>query len=207
MNKKILLFGFSLIFAIGSYAQKFSFGVQGGFVIANSHIMHKPKTQGEDRRYYPLYTYSANLYLGYKGKGNFGISMEPGYLRKGGHNRYYEYLDPGIKEVLDYAQLPILLDYYISNKFFVSIGPELAYLLKASHDSRDQTYKYDNPFEISGLVAINYNIFSKLDVAIRYSHAFTYSKECMYYDLVGKAIYHDLKVYNQYFQVLVRFKI
>ncbi len=88
--------------------------------------------------------------------------------------------DDNVNITLMYLQLPLLVDLYITKKLFVSIGPEFAYLINAKAKSKDQSADikdwYENTFELSGMIGVNYNIFERFDIGLRYSHGLTYTK-------------------------------
>lgn len=212
MKAKSLTF---LLFLVTIYihAQDVKFGLQTGLVVANSCMTDYPAVQGNEapRVYYPLISGNLNAYFGYKTKGIFGFSVEPGFIQKGeilegnkDHN------DDDIKMKYNYLQMPILADFFITKDLFVSIGPELAYMVSAKAKSKDHAnniYDWiDNKFEFSGILGVSYTFFKKLDVGLRYNHGITLINEITLTDEEGM-ITGTIKEYNQYFQLLIRFKV
>jgi hypothetical protein len=108
---------------------------------------------------------------------------------------------------LFYFQLPLLVDFYLTDKLFLSVGSEFAYLVSAKGKDDDEKVDfydyYDKKFEVSGMVAINYTILPKVDIALRYSHGFTKTTDIDFTDNHGVPI-GGIKEYNQYLQLMVR---
>ena len=111
---------------------------------------------------------------------------------------------------LNYIQLPLLAEFYITKKLFLSVGPEFAYLMsaKVNNDGNktDVSNGYNPKFEISGMAAINYAIFPRVDIALRYSHGFTTTSEISFTDIHGQPC-GEAKEKNQYLQLMVRARI
>src|SRR5665811_747062 len=124
-----------------------------------------------------MYSFNINGSIEYKISKIWGIEAEPGFIRKGGTvdgiNRYHS----TIKMRLNYIQLPILANLYITKKFFVSIGPEFAYMINSQGNLPDNGTGFDdfkeNAFEISGLMGLNYSIYKEVDIGFRYNHGLT----------------------------------
>ncbi len=210
MKKLILLkiTSLLLIFNTSLFAQDFKFGLVGGLDVANSHLTNKSEVNSDSRVYYPMISFNANGYIGYRSTGLWGISLEPGYIKKGGVQQYDE--DNDVKCQISYLQLPVLADFYLSEKIFISVGPEFAYQINAKANAKDYSLDisdlYDNDFELSGIIGINYNIQKHFDVGVKYSHGLTYVSKNSLVDEAGESS-EDSKEYNQYFQLFVRFKI
>jgi len=211
MKKLILLklTCFILILNTNLYAQEFKFGLVGGLDLANSRLTNKPNIYS--RVYYPMISFNINGFVGYKSAGFWGISLEPGYIQKGGVQQYNkEDKDDDVRFQMNYLQLPLLVDFYLGKKFSISVGPEFAYLISVKVKSKDLSNDisnfYDNNFEISGNIGINYNIHKHFDIGLRYNLGLTYTTKIIWSEETGIPI-DESKEYNQYFQFLVRFKI
>lgn len=210
MKKMILwkLLFFILIYNSNVLAQKFRFGFVGGLDIANARLTNKPDIEFETKVFYPMISLNANGYIGFKSAGFWGISVEPGYIQKGGVVRNVN--NDNIRIQLNYLHLPVFADFYFGEKFFLSAGPEFAYLInakaKSMGNSNDISDAYDNDFEVSGTLGINYNFHKHFDIGLKYSHGLTYTTKITWTDETGTFL-DESKEYNQYFQVFVRFKI
>ena len=205
MNNRlyILLIFFVFIFGYKLHAQEFKYGFEAGFDIANSHVTNLPKG---GRLYYPMISYNFNGYLGFNTNGMIGVSIEPGFIQKGGLQKG----NPDIRFQNNYIQIPILVDFYVTDRIFISIGPEFSYLMNAkaklTNISNDITQLYDRRKELSALVGLNYNFYKWLAVGFRYNHGLTYTTKIQlaneYGDIIG-----EIKEYNQYFQLLLRIQL
>lgn len=205
MTKKTIFFtiGLIVISNLTGFSQNFKFGLVAGFDIANAHLTNKPYGFGDNQVYYPMIAYNFNGYIGYKKSEVWGLSIEPGFIQKGGRQKSS---DDYIRFNLNYLQLPILFDYYVVDKFYISIGPELSYLINAKVKSNDITDLYDRRFELSCLVGINYKIIDKLDIGLRYNHGLTYTSKITWTNEFGESIGVS-KDFNQYLQLVLKLKI
>ena len=190
------------------YPQEFKFGLIAGIDISYPKRTNPNLTP---RSYYNhMITYNFNGYVAYKSKGFWGFSLEPGYIRKGGNKSSYTSFSSGISWPqfsndftipyhLDYFQVPVLFDVYVTKKIFVSLGHEFAWLVDATKEyTNGETVslsEYNKDLELSGLIGLNYNIIKNLDVGLRYSRGLSNTIDS-----------EDLTEYNQYLQLLLRFK-
>jgi hypothetical protein len=205
MIKRLLRLLFILIILSGLklHAQGFKYGLEAGFDVANSHVTG---LLSSGRMYYPMISYNINGYLGYKINGLIGVSIEPGFIQKGG----LEKGNPDFRVQNNYIQIPLLIDYFINDKFYLSLGPEFAYLInakaKSTNKTNDITKYYDRRNELSGLIGINYNIYKGFDIGLRYNHGLTYYSKVDLVNENGDKV-GEVKEYNQYFQLILRIKI
>jgi hypothetical protein len=203
MKKRLLKLLLSLIILYGLklQAQRLNYGLEAGFDVANSHVTGLPS----GRMYYPMISYNINCYLGYKINGILRVLIEPGFIQKGG----LEKGTPDFRVQNNYIQMPLLVDYFINDKLYLSLGPEFAYLInakaKSSNQTNDITKYYDRRNELSGLIGINYNIYKWFDIGLRYNHGLTYYSKIDLVNENGDKV-GNVKEYNQYFQLILRIK-
>jgi hypothetical protein len=207
-TKHILtIFGLILTSILNINAQDFKFGLVTGFDITDARLSEKLDINGDYNGYDPMISFNVNGYIGYKSAGFWGLSVEPGFIQKGGIQTYS---DVKVRFQLNYIQMPILADIYISDKLFVSVGPELGYMINAKAKSKDYsndiTDIYDKRFELSGLIGVNYSIIKNVDIGIRYSYGLTYTSKMTLTDEQGNDK-GEIKEFNQYLQLILRFKI
>jgi hypothetical protein len=167
--------------------------------------------EDNSRVYDPMISYNVNGYLGYKSGGFWGISFEPGYIQKGGAQRYEtETKEDDIRIQLNYIQMPVLFDLYVIKKIFISVGPEFAYMINATSKSMEESNDiwnlYTRSFEVSGLIGINFNIIKNFDIGIRYNHGITWISKVIYLD-TDNSMETPSEEFNQYLQLFARFKI
>ncbi len=209
--KALTITGLVLILVLKLQAQDIKYGFFSGLVVSNAHVTNKNEIYHDYRVFYPMYSFNINGYIEYKISKTWGIEADPGFIRKGGIVRFgVNHYMSIIKLQLNYLHLPILANFYCTNKFFVSIGPEFAYLINSEGNlpeiATGFAYFKENAFEISGLIGINYSITKKIDVGLRYNHGLTNISALKWTDGYGPEIGQS-KVYNQYFQFIFRFKI
>ena len=198
-----------LLYQMNLNAQNFELGIKTGFGIANVHLINIDNNENISE-ISPVFSYSANAVLSYKSNGFWGFSIEPGIIKKGWiYNKTY--IGTDIKIKANYIQLPILSDFYLSNKLSFSIGPEMDYLLNAKSISEDGSYTITDvfrKFELAGVVGITYNIVNNLDIGIRYSLGVTELSDNIFWTLDEFGENHVvIKDYNQYFQITIKMKL
>jgi hypothetical protein len=193
-------------------AQTFRYGVQAGINLCNTQVADK-SDYTDSRVFYPLFSFGANGYFSIKTNSSWGFSVEPGFIRKGGIQHNIRILTDGklyspqdIKYISNYIQLPLFADFYVTDKLYVSAGPEIAYQInskaKGEYFTEDISDSY-NRFELSGSVRLTYCLLHNLDCVLTYNHGLTSSSEIEWRDELYNALGIS-KAYNQYFQMLLR---
>jgi hypothetical protein len=197
-----------LFLSANLFAQHIEMGFAAGFDIADLHYTN-PSEAHFLYHISPTAAYNLNGFLSFRNNGLWGFSVEPGIIGKG-WNQSLEAGNTKNKIRLYYFQLPVLSDFYLSNKLYFSIGPEMNYLLHArnKHESVSQNIaEYLNKFELSGLAAINYNINEVFTVSFRYSHGVTEIAKNTLWVYSETDNPNEVKDYNQYFQLLIKIKL
>jgi len=143
-----------------------------------------------------MISYNANGHFEFRSTGNWGFSLEPGFIQKGGLKSY----NHDIRVKRNYIQMPILVDLYILDKLFVSVGPEISYLINPEVNNTL------NDFELSGLIGINLSITKNADIGIRYNRGLTYIQEIPRIDVHGNTM-GVAKEINEYVQFIIRLKL
>ena len=204
---KLTIIGILFFLYMNSNAQSFNLGVVAGFDVASLHLTNF----SENNILYeisPIATYNINGYLSFKNKSFLGFSVEPGVIRKG-WNKSHNSNDPN-KLRLYYLQLPILSDFYFSERLYFSIGPEINYLISAKNKYESNTQdivEYLNRFELSGIAAISFKFNDTVSTSFRYSHGLTeISKDIIWTDSELENP-DDSKDFNQYFQIILKMRI
>lgn len=194
------------------HAQKINYGLLAGYVCANAHVI---KSNGlATRLFYPMHSFNVNGFIDYRFSGAWSILAEPGYIRKGGVVDDEYFSSDRFNLQLNYVQLPILANLYCTNRFFISFGPEFAYLINKGRNSPPLPDTFspieESSFELSGLFGVNYNITKNIDLGLRYNHSLTHFSVRTWKNPrypPGHGIFGYSNVYNQYLQLIVRFKI
>ena len=201
--------GLILMTLISLNAQNLEFGIKSGLGIAQIHITNLPNSETNSDIFSPTISYSINGTLNYRSKGLWGFSFEPGLIKKGWISNKKD--DNENKIGLQYLQLPILSDFYLTDNLYFSIGPEMNYLLTAKNKSSYGTEKItdlNRKFELSGVISGAYKIFDNLDIGVRYSHSLTQVSDKVFW--VADEFNEnpkELKDYNQYLQIFIKVKI
>jgi hypothetical protein len=209
--KKLAFIVLILIPTMKSVAGDFKFGFVTGLVVNNPNIASKIDMYKDYRVFYPLYGFNINGFMEYKLSEKWGIAAEPGFIRKGGIVRFgINHYTSEINMKLHYLQLPALASYYFTGKLSVSAGPEFAYMINNKDNlplagTGFNDFK-ENAFEISALIGLNYSISKKVDFGLRYNHGLTKISILQWTDGYGPVI-GESKVYNQYFQLIIRFLV
>jgi hypothetical protein len=209
MKLTLTTIGLILMTLTKANAQNLELGFKTGLGISTIHITNLPDSRSNSDIFSPALSYSINGTLNYKSKGLWGFSLEPGFIKKGwisgeGNNKG--------KVRLQYLQLPILTDLYLSDKLYFSIGPEINYLLNAKNKSNYGTQKItdlNKKFELSGVIGGAFKILNNLDIGIRYSHGLTQISDKIYWLPPDEYTenFIELKDYNQYLQFFMKLKI
>ena len=166
MKLKILLISLLSFFAYSAQAQSYHLGLRMGY---SSSVLNSQNDGGPriaDRGGFLIglvHTYKSDF-------SDFGFSIETGYLRKGAQ----------VGEIdLDYRMqfltMPVLLDFYPTQKIRLSVGPSANFLLDARNHTvtTDSSYtvkdQYTNRWELSGVVSASYSLDYFADIGIRYT--------------------------------------
>ena len=201
-----IILGLIIFSGFNIKAQELKFGLLAGFDVSNVRLTNMPDIKSYYSVFDPMISFNANGYVGYKSARFWGISIEPGFIQKGGVTNSID----KTRFQLNYLQMPVLFDCYIWDKLFISIGPEFSYMVNARSKSKDNSNdisdSYDKKIEVSGLIGINYGIFDKIDIGLRYNHGLTYTSKTIWTNELGNT-QGESKEYNQYIQLILRFKI
>jgi hypothetical protein len=197
-------------------AQKFKVGLQTGLDISNIHVANKSDFTDEKRVYSPLALFNVDAYLGFKSNSFWGLSIEPGFIRRGGQRRDIVlqtgdilYAHQDVRYISNFIQLPLLVDFYITDNLFVSIGPEFDLFLSSKEESQDLSFDTSDAhdkLDFSGGASISYSISKNFDIRLLYNHSITSSSFVDWTDESGSLV-GSSKQYYQYFQLALRFKI
>lgn len=189
------------------FSQQFFFGASVGGNLTAINLVQNKSSSFELNKYEPLISPGANLFLSYKTKSLLGFTIEPGYIQKGGIQKY----DPTFKvtELFNYINIPLSVDVYATDKLFFSIGPELNFLVNAKAKSgdniNDNSQYYDQKFDLAGMVSISYGITNFLDITLRANHSFIPYTNEVFTNSQGELI-ADIDYYHRYAQLAIRYK-
>lgn len=194
-------------------AQDFHYGISGGLDIAHIRTDLETRDLYENdinlmSHYNSILTYNINASLRYKIDNTWGISLEPGYVRKGVAIHYDINDLPDYDILLDYLQLPVLLDVYATDRLSFSAGPSIELLLFAKEKPDNQFVSlnsfYNKNLEFALMAGAAYQITEMVGVGIRYNRSLTAGREYELRDMQLHPLGHVTE-YNHYFQLFFRF--
>lgn len=178
-------------------AQEIKYGVQAGFDLSSIFMIYKT-TDGAsietDVRYLP--TFNANIYVGFPLDDNYTLSFEPGFIRKG--MKFGNYAIP-----FSYLQVPIGFNYGVNDKFSLTAGPEISYLL-----SSEINKVFLKQFDLAVFAGASYDFTDNIEAGARYSNSLNgvwRNKEVEIIDVNGILV-TEMDYLHHYFQLFVRCK-
>jgi len=201
-KRRALIIAFVALFISSLQSQKISYGVIIGADITNMYLRPVPFSNNTGM-YSPILSYNLNGFVSYKSNFYLGITVEPGIIRKGGV-QLFDYLNSQSQPVTNQViasitsmQLPILLDFYLNDRLYVSAGVEMEYRISQNAVMRDEAttnhvFAGSVPIYVvrgtgmntngdnilpddnyshmyySGLAGLHYKINKRFDVGLRY---------------------------------------
>jgi|GEM_PF-6788705 len=153
----------------------------------------------------PRTTFSLNSVIELRLPGKIGISIEPGYIQKGGTVRSnIQFNSPEAEVRYDYIQVPTLLNIYLIEKLFLSLGPEFAFLINAKNKLVQSEAL--NEFEISASIGINFMVTDKIGIGAKYNRGFSRLYNIGFRDANGNSI-GNFEEFNSYAQLAIRYNL
>lgn len=210
MNKTGLIVTIGTLFLIANFslrAQKIEIGAAAGFGISDLNLANSSETSFI-YNLSPIASFNISGFLSYRNKRFWGFSVEPGIIRKGWNQSFDN--TPKNKIRLYYLQLPVLSDFYLSEKLYFSVGPEIGYLLSAQNKYESTTQniaEYLNRFELSGIAAVSYKLNEFSAVSFRYSHGITEISKNVLWTYSEYGVPDEPEDYNHYFQLLFKINL
>ncbi len=180
MKRFVLFMVVFLCIITNSFAQKLRLGIQGNGGMATAATTDQEKEFSEIEtvylgisKIYPVFSYGLNIYAGYTINEDWGIAIEPGFIRKG-FAKKIEINNRIVRQQthLKYLQLPILAEVFLSENLTLTVGPELSYLLNAKEvtekQSTDVFEQYSkNKLDIALQVGLYYTFNRHFDIGIK----------------------------------------
>ena len=106
--------------------------------------------------------------------------------------------------------MPVLSDFYLTDRLYLSVGPEISYLINAKnkYDSNTQDIvEYLHRFELSGMAAGGFGMNETTSISFRYSHGLTEISKDVLWNYPETDSADESKDYNHYFQILIKMRI
>lgn len=223
------LFFITLLFilkTISVNAQEFNYGLMAGFSFVNLSFRDISKNTSCNVSSRSIGGYQINGFVSFKSDSWWEISLEPGFVMKGGHlalNYRKEPIYFGYMATKNYSnvELPILLNTYINSKFYFSTGFVFDFLAASETDdsmtsngyvdwTSPKLPKMEKRFNSSAILGISYVLSDLLDIGAKYQIGLN---SLMRVDLLGaiESTYQLPEVYSSIYsnclQLSIKYKI
>jgi len=166
MKKELSIIIVILLMSKFSFGQAFTGGVTGGFSVN--------QIDGDEYKGYNMLGATGGAYVQTNKPGKWQIQGEIKYFLKGAEQKLPDNVS-FYKEHLNYVQVPIMFDYYLSEKIFPEVGIATGYLFRAREDKDGNglisPYPAFNPVEISFEGGMNFQIIKTVRANIRLSYS------------------------------------
>jgi hypothetical protein len=158
--KKVVLF--LLLFPLATLAQKFNAGIRAGLVAS--------QVDGDTYEGFDKAGVTAGLYVNRSFSEKISLQLEMNFIQKGSRmpvddlNNYYLMR-------LSYLELPLLLQWHVSNSFTLFGGPSYGVLISSYEENQLGSLDYMPEFkkyEIAARLGLSYQLSEKWAVDIRY---------------------------------------
>jgi hypothetical protein len=86
----------------------------------------------------------------------------------------------------NYISMPIILNWYFSDKFYLFIGPEIQYIASAITKLDGEKHSYNNldqRLRLNGIIGLNYQLLQNMDIGLRYANEIPYRSDYSFYFL------------------------
>ena len=166
---KRAIFFLLLILCVHSiYSQAFTGGITGGISVN--------QIDGDEYRGYNMLGLTGGAYVQTNKQGKWQVQGEIKYFLKGAEQKFPDN-SAFYKEHLTYVQVPLLLNYYVNEKFFPEAGISAGYLFLAREDLDGNGFispsRPFNPVDLCFEGGINYQISRNLRANVRLSYSIT----------------------------------
>jgi len=226
----VLFLALSLSFNLS--AQNTKYGLIAGFAFPSFSINNVNDDRCEIETS-AISGFHINGFVSFKSNSWWEISLEPGFNQKGGRVNFTFRHESGLinnikaEKKYDTVELPVLLNSYISSKFYLSSGINLIFYTDKVYD---QNWKSSSPmgnsvytistrnllpddekrFNCAGVVGLSYQLSDLLDLSVRYQLGVN---NIMQIDLLNAFVFNTnlptayCSVYCNSFQLSLKCKI
>ena len=207
-------------------AQELKFGFMAGLCLPSYSLRNSSKSEGYSMSSSMINTYHINGFVTLLSDSWWGISVEPGYIVKGGHLNFGYNIDPHqfsywVEKKYSIIELPILWNAYLRHKFYVSAGLGFDYIIKNTNDQfgiiYNSSYTFgtilpdvENKLNCSAILGISYNISDLIDIGARYQLGLTRLMRVELIDAINYPYNHPAALnsfFNDCLQISLKYKI
>ncbi|SHF30848.1 Outer membrane protein beta-barrel domain-containing protein [Mariniphaga anaerophila] len=187
------------------FSQSIKYGIGVGLNYTN---LSSNRSIIDQFNYKPGFQINSIIEYGFSEK--LGVRIEPGLADRGASESYNS--TPDSKININYATVPILLNYSPFSKFSILIGPESSIRLtkKFIHDDNPESIRavIDRKFDLGANLGLSYNLLNNLDISFRYNRGFisVLNNDLKFYNEYGMEI-KNTKLHNQGFSIFLSYMI
>ncbi|MDD4992684.1 MAG: outer membrane beta-barrel protein [Paludibacter sp.] len=209
----------ALLLSVNAKAQEVKYGIMAGMNLVSLSISN---ASGLGFHYdnYSGITFGVNGVVEFRSDSWWGISLEPGYIKKGG-GLDLTYSKPGYRFFSDNSrlysniELPVLLNMDLNSKFYLSAGFGLDYTLSSSINNQFRAIavmtpgppnyelltNLDHKLSCSTILGISYKFNDTYNICLRYSFGLTRLAAVSLIDNVRNSVYAN------YLQLSLKYNI
>jgi opacity protein-like surface antigen len=163
---KYFCFLILLTLPISTYSQQFEGGFFGGFSAS--------QIDGDTYSGYNKLGFTSGAYATRELTRNLNLKLEFRYIQKGANKKVTENSMSIDKTKLQYAEIPLLLQYFYNKEIFLEGGLIPEFLLASAEDFGDGYIDPTNPFHrfsLEGALGAGYFISNHIAIGARYSYS------------------------------------
>ncbi|WPP53444.1 porin family protein [Catalinimonas niigatensis] len=201
---KKLIFSFALCLLLSSAATaQVTFGLKAGGMLSNTALVEPDSLSGSGDA---KISYLLGGFMNVPINDKFSIQPELLYANKGGKDFYQHYIN-----------LPVMLQYNLTDKFKLEAGPEISYLLASYsqwydlNGNRSNRYRqhFTKDFDISINVGVSYALLDRLNIGLRYNMGIvdTYAPEKARFGFGSTIERPEYNIKNRTLQLSVGWKL
>jgi hypothetical protein len=217
--KVVIIFITTLLLTISARAQEVKYGIMAGPNLVSLSISNASGA-GFHYENYSGITFSVNGVIEFRSDSWWGISLEPGYIKKGGlldltYSKDGYRFSSHNSRLYSNIELPVLLNIDLNSKFYLSAGLGLDYTLSSSINNQFRTIgvmtpgppnyellpNLDHKLSCCTILGISYKLNDIYDICLRYSFGLTKLASVNIIDNVKNS------VYSNYLQLSLKYNI
>jgi len=165
---KKTLFAFFIILTYPAFSQQFEGGFLGGFSAA--------QIDGDEFSGYNKLGITAGAYITKELSSSFKLKTEIRYIQKGAYQKPTEFNAFLFKTSLQYAELPVMLQFFYSEKIYLELGLIPEVLLSSKEEDQNGLIPIDQKLEfhrysLEAGVGAGYFLTNNLAAGFRYSYS------------------------------------
>lgn len=207
-------------------AQEIKYGFMAGLCLPNLSLRNVSKNESYSATSSLITTYHINGFVTLRSDSWWEVSIEPGFIMKGGHLnfRYTNNPDPfyyWVEKHYSIVELPILWNAHLNQKFYLSTGLGFDYIaaikndqswvaMGTNHSIGTILPDIEKRFNCSAIVGISYDLSDLLDIGIRYQLGLTRLMRVDLIDAINYPYSHPAaqsSIYSNCLQLSLKYKI